>query len=46
MCFEINDSEVHFFYNFSEIKLTVTKGVREVEWPRQDSRRRRRGRSH
>ena len=45
MCFEINDSKAHFFSNFSEIKLTVTKGVREVARPRQeDSRRRRRGR--
>ena len=47
MCFEINDFEAHFFSNFSEIKLRVRKGMREVAWPRQeDRRRRRRGRSH
>ena len=36
MCFEINDFEVHFFSNFSEIKLRVRKGVREVAWLRQE----------
>ena len=44
MCFEINDSEAHFFSNFSEIKLRVRKGMREVAWPREEDSRRRRGR--
>ena len=44
--FEMNDFEEHFFSNFSEIKLRVRKGVREVAWPRQEDSRRRRGRSH
>ena len=42
--FEINDSKAHFFSNFSEIKLRVRKGVREVVWPRQEDSRRRRDR--
>ena len=46
MCCEINEFKAHFFSNFSEIKLRVSKGMRGVVWPRQDRRRRRRGRLH